>query len=195
MQPTRGYGSPLRTEADLPSVPTARTTLPAVQEIELSIVDASSVDAQWALSQYFAELDRRFPDGFDPGDAIHEDAPLFNDPAGCFIVARRDGETVGCGALTVLDDETAEIKRMWISPTCRGVGLGRRLLARLEDESRRFGRPNVVLDTNGVLLEAIAMYRSCGYVEVGRYNDNPYAQLWFAKTLARAASDAAPRDS
>src|SRR5262249_6150883 len=154
---------------------TARTTLRSVQEIELSIVDASSGDAQWALSQYFAELDRRFPDGFDPGDAIHGDAPLFNEPTGCFIVARRDGETVGCGALTVLADETAEIKRMWISPTCRGVGLGRRLLARLEDESRRFDRPHVVLDTNGVLLEAISMYRSCGYVEVERYNDNPYA--------------------
>jgi GNAT superfamily N-acetyltransferase len=185
---TRGCGR-RRREGDRGISPTDCHYDAAVQEIEFSIVDAASDDAQWALSQYFAELDRRFPDGFDPGDAMHDDAPLFNPPNGRFVVARRDGMTVGCGAVTVLDDETAEIKRMWVSPDCRSVGLGRRLLARLEDECRRVPRARVVLDTNGVLREAIALYRSCGYTEVGRYNDNPYAQLWFAKSLSVVAED------
>jgi GNAT superfamily N-acetyltransferase len=165
-----------------------------VRPIEFSIIDAVREEARWALSQYFGELDRRFPTGFDPGDAIDGDAALFNPPNGCFVIARRDGETVGCGAVTMLDDATAEIKRMWVSPTCRGIGLGRRLLTRLEDECRRVSRTRVVLDTNGVLLEAITMYRACGYTEIERYNDNPYAELWFTKTLTPNA-DIARMDS
>ncbi len=100
-----------------------------------------------------------------------------------FLVAGRRDVIVGCGALSFLDDTTAEIKRMWISPQSRGLGLGKRLLARLEEESCRAGRTHVVLDTNGTLIEAIAMYRAGGYVDIDAYNDNPYADHWFAKTL------------
>jgi ribosomal protein S18 acetylase RimI-like enzyme len=82
-----------------------------------------------------------------------------------------------------LDDETAEIKRMWISAEVRGRGLGKRLLARLEDEVRAGGRSAVLLDTNGALTEAIAMYESAGYRATTRYNDNPYAERWFSKRL------------
>jgi ribosomal protein S18 acetylase RimI-like enzyme len=72
---------------------------------------------------------------------------------------------------------------MWVNPQRRGLGLGKRLLARLEAEIQVAGRSIVVLDTNRSLTEAIAMYRACGYEEIDRYNDNPYAQLWFAKSL------------
>jgi len=61
--------------------------------------------------------------------------------------------------------------------------MGKRLLARLEELARVSGRTRVVLDTNGVLLPAIAMYRSSGYIDIDRYNDNPYAEHWFAKDL------------
>lgn len=149
----------------------------------MSIVDAAGDEARWALTQYFSELHRRFPHGFDPGDAVDDAAIQLNPPHGLFLVAGRDGMTLGCGALSFLDDDTAEIKRMWISPDSRGLGLGKRLLARLEDESRRAGRINVVLDTNGTLTEAIAMYRAGGYVDVDVYNDNPYADHWFTKSL------------
>lgn len=152
-------------------------------EIELSIVGPASDAAQWALSQYFAELHRRFPGGFDPGDGADDAVQQFTPPQGLFIVARREGETLGCGALQFLDDERAEVKRMWISPRSRGLGLGKRLLARLEDEIGRAGRSTALLDTNATLTEAIAMYRTSGYVEIEPYNANPYADLWFAKTL------------
>jgi ribosomal protein S18 acetylase RimI-like enzyme len=99
------------------------------------------------------------------------------------VGAAVDGRTVGCGAVLHLDETTAEIKRMWISPASRGRGIGRRLLARLEDEVRAAGRTSVVLDTNGSLTEAIAMYGAAGYDPADRYNDNPYAQHWFTKTL------------
>ena len=93
------------------------------------------------------------------------------------------GRVAGCGGLQQVDAATAEIKRMWIDPTRRGLGLGRRLLAHLEDVARERGYRRVVLDTNGALVEAIAMYRRAGYEAIERYNDNPYAQHWFAKAL------------
>jgi ribosomal protein S18 acetylase RimI-like enzyme len=69
---------------------------------------------------------------------------------------------------------------MWVSPSVRGLGLGRRLLGELE---QRIGAGLVRLDTNGALTEAIAMYRSSGYVEIPRYNDEVHAQHWFEKRL------------
>lgn len=158
----------------------------AVGDVDFAIVDAASNEARGALTQYFDELDRRFPLGFEPGDAVDDAAVQLNPPHGLFLVAGRDGVTLGCGALSFLDDDTAEIKRMWINPQSRGLGLGTRLLSRLEDESRRAGRTNIVLDTNGTLTEAIAMYRASGYVDVDAYNDNPYADHWFAKTLSES---------
>jgi GNAT superfamily N-acetyltransferase len=154
-----------------------------VEQVILSIVEGGSIEAQWAMTQYFEELARRFPGGFDPGGALDEAAVRYNAPTGLFIIARIADETVGCGALDFLDDTSAEIKRMWISARIRGIGLGKRLLAHLEDEARRAGRSRVILDTNGALKEAIAMYETSGYSPTTRYNDNPYAERWFTKTV------------
>lgn len=99
------------------------------------------------------------------------------------LLARRGDEVVGCGGVQLVDPATAEIKRMWVSPTARGVGLGRRLLTALEAAAADLGATRVILDTNGVLAEAIRMYTTAGYDRIERYNDNPYAQLWFAKAL------------
>lgn len=90
---------------------------------------------------------------------------------------------VGCGAVLYLDDDVAEIKRMWVSPDVRGLGIGKRLLRRLEDVARFAGRRTVLLHMNASLIEAIAMYEAAGYRRVDRYNDNPYAQLWFSRSL------------
>jgi ribosomal protein S18 acetylase RimI-like enzyme len=72
---------------------------------------------------------------------------------------------------------------MWVAPTARGLGLGRRLLTELEARAAASGSEAIRLETNGALSEAIAMYRSCGYREVPAFNDEPYAQLWFEKRL------------
>ena len=156
-----------------------------------SIVAGDSEAARWAMTQYFDELDRRFPSGFDPGDALATAAVEYAPPHGVFVVATGDdGAVHGCGAVTFLDDDTAEIKRMWIAPAARGAGLGKRMLARLEEEARAAGRVRVLLDTNGVLTEAVAMYESAGYTATERYSDNPYAQRWFVKRLRQAAGPA-----
>lgn len=127
-----------------------------------------------AVGHYFAELDRRFPHGFDPGEP---------DRDGVYLVATSDGRPVACGGVRPISAETGEIKRMWVHPEWRGAGLGARLLRELERLAARLGYAVVRLDTNGALTEAIAMYERTGYRHIDRYNDNPYAEAWFEKGL------------
>ena len=101
-------------------------------------------------------------------------------PAGVFLVATLRDEPIGCGGLKFHDD-WAELKRMWVAPDARGLGIGRRLLTELEARAAAHGSRVVRLDTNGTLREAIAMYRSAGYVEIEPFNDERYAQHWFKK--------------
>ena len=146
-------------------------------------VDVRGVDAQWAMRQYFAELDERFPSGFDADAALVSDPLAFRPPGGAMVVLRSDLAPIGCGAVQQIDRRVGEIKRMWIHPEWRGLGLGRRLIDHLEATARRMGRTRVVLDTNATLVEAITMYEQAGYRSIERYNDNPYAQRWFGKDL------------
>jgi GNAT superfamily N-acetyltransferase len=100
-------------------------------------------------------------------------------------VAYLDDAPAACGALVRHDDVTAEIKRMWVHPDARGRGVAKQLLAHLESTASRLGYQRVVLDTNAVLTEAITMYQRNGYTATTRYNDNPYAMLWFEKAIER----------
>ena len=145
-------------------------------------VPALHTDAVQAMTRYFTELNERFDGGFEPGDTLTADAASMTAPNGAFIVARSSGDTIGCGGILRLDDRTAEIKRMWIDPEWRGVGLGKRLLATLEMHVARLGYGVVRLDTNSALTEAISMYERAGYHAIERYNDNPYARHWFEKS-------------
>ncbi len=72
---------------------------------------------------------------------------------------------------------------MWVDQSARGLGLGRRLLARLEQHAAEHGSDAVRLETNASLTEAIALYRSAGYREVAAFNDEAYADHWFEKRL------------
>lgn len=152
------------------------------------IVDPSSPTATEAMTAYFAELDNTFPDGFDPGfdpgDALTHDLDEYRHPHGAFIVAIDDGELLACGAIQRHDEVTGEIKRMWVATKARGRGMGAQMLQRLEVEVAALGYHAIVLDTNASLGAAIAMYTSRGYEPIERYNDNPYADLWFRKSLA-----------
>jgi GNAT superfamily N-acetyltransferase len=161
-------------------------------EPRFEVVGGLHPHAVEALHAYFAELDERFTAGFDPGDAVTADAASFDPPGGAFIVAYVDDAPAACGGLVRHDDVTAEIKRMWVHPMARGRGLAKRMLAYLESMATRLGYQRVVLDTNAALTEAISMYRRSGYQATTRYNDNPYAMLWFEKSMSdngRRASD------
>lgn len=154
----------------------------AAAAITVETVDARSDDAQQSMAAYFAELDRLFPTGFDPGDALTADVDAYDPPNGAFVVAyTTDRRPAGCGGMWTMEPGVGEIKRMWVDPDWRGVGLAGRILTDLEHRSRAAGHQRTVLDTNGVLHDAIAMYERSGYRSIERYNDNPYAQRWFEK--------------
>jgi len=151
--------------------------------VRFDIADPMERDAQFCLGEYVAELGRRFETGFDPARSISAAAHELRPPAGLFLVARLHGEPVGCGALKFHKRRPAELKRMWVSPTTRGLGLGRRLLGELERLAGEHGVRTLRLETNRSLLEAIALYRSAGYAEVAPFNEEPYAHHWFEKRL------------
>ena len=172
-----------RQRAELDAALATADRLLRAATVRFDTVDPGSADARWAMTSYFAELDERFPSGFEPGDALDADPPAMRAPSGAFVLVRNDLDPIGCGGVQRIDDATGEIKRMWIHPDWRGLGLARRLLDHLERVAGDLGRRRVVLDTNATLVEAIAMYESAGYRSIERYNDNPYAQRWFAKSL------------
>jgi DNA-binding MarR family transcriptional regulator/GNAT superfamily N-acetyltransferase len=154
--------------------------------VTIEPLDPEHPDARHCLREYAAELDRRFPQGFDPALSISADAADLRQPAGLLLVAWLQAEPVGCGALKFHEDGPTELKRMWVAESARGLGLGRRLLAELEAHAARGPSPVVRLETNGTLAEAIALYRSAGYTEVEPFNDEPYAHHWFEKRLRDA---------
>jgi ribosomal protein S18 acetylase RimI-like enzyme len=154
--------------------------------VEIKAVDPAEHDAQLCLREYFAELSRRFDTGFDPALSIPVKLHELRPPAGVFLVATLRAEPIGCGALKFHRDEPAELKRMWVAASARGLGIGRRLLAELESRAAAAGVRVVRLETNKNLTEAIALYRSAGYREVDAFNHEPYAHYWFAKHLGAA---------
>src|SRR5262245_46541035 len=107
-----------------------------------------------------AELARLYP---EPGaNHFRLDPGEVTDGRGAFLVVYLDGAAVGCGALRVLDPETAELKRMYVTPSARGRGLGRRLVAALEAEAREIGIRRLVLETGIRQAAALALYRATG---------------------------------
>ncbi len=155
----------------------------AAAAVTIDEEDADSADAQRCMALYVEELAERFEEGFDTskGNSVRGDE--FIRPRGSFLIARLDGSPVGCGAVRMLDATAAEIKRMWVAPSTRGLGVAGRLLGRLETIARELGAQTVYLDTNRALKEAQSLYRRDGYEEIAPYNDNPFADHWYSKRL------------
>ena len=152
--------------------------------IQVGPCDPRHPHARRAVQAYQAELARRFEDGFDPARGISATDEEVSPPAGLFLLATLHAEPVGCAVLKIRHDATAHIKRMWVAPEVRGLGLGRRLLAELEAAAAAHGVRTLRLETNRVLAEAISLYRTAGYREVAAFNHEPYAHHWFEKVIA-----------
>jgi DNA-binding MarR family transcriptional regulator/GNAT superfamily N-acetyltransferase len=174
------------------ALPERERLLAAMAEVErllragavtVGLEAAGSADAVWCLDQYYRELAQRFDAGFDPDKGKPVGAEDMTPPRGWFFLARLDGRPVGCGALIRLSAGEGEIKRMWTAPDARGLGVGRRIIAAIDTTAREAGVTTLRLDTNRALKEAHALYRKLGFVEIARYNDNPYADHWFEKRL------------
>jgi len=151
--------------------------------VEVAPEDPRHEDARACLNAYFAEIHERFENGYDPGAGIYLAPEDMEPPLGLLLLARLDGEAIGCGVLWFHGREVADAKRMWVAPSARGLGVGRRLLAELERHARTSGVTTLRLETNRSLTEAIALYRASGFTEVEPFNDEPHAHHWFAKPL------------
>ena len=151
--------------------------------VTIAIEDPDSADATRCIQAYFAELNQLFDHGYDPSRAVTVTSDDLRAPHGAFLIARLDGEAVGCAGVKLVPGEPAFFKRMWVSPAARGHGIGGALLTALEDTARAAGATAVRFDTNSALAAATALYRRRGYVEVPDFNGEPHADLWFAKEL------------
>lgn len=179
-----------------PLAPAQRTRLlDAMAEVErlmraaavtIEAADPSGAEAQACIQAYLDELQERLDDGFDPGRSVSADPDELVPPRGWFCLARLDGAPIGCGGVKIQDDGCGELKRMWVAPSARGLGIAQRLLAALEAWAAASGVDVLRLDTNRNLVEARALYVRNGYVEIPPYNSNPYAHYWFEKRGLRA---------
>ena len=151
--------------------------------VAIEEVDPGSEAARHCLTHYYAELDARFPGGFDVELSCDPDAKDMIRPHGAFFVAMSDGLPVGCVALKGDGDGSAEIKRLWVDRGARGLGLARRLMAAAEGAAHTLTIHTLRLDTNRALPEAERFYRAAGWTQIERYNDNPYAEVFFEKSL------------
>lgn len=151
--------------------------------VEIRVADPGSVEAQACIGAYLGELDARFETGFDAARSVSANPHELVPPQGVFLLAWLDGAPIGCGGLKVVGEGTGEIKRMWVAPEARGLGVAQRLLDALEGHAQALALSRVRLDTNRTLVEARALYARNGYQDIPAYNDNPYADHWFEKRL------------
>ncbi|MEU1199490.1 GNAT family N-acetyltransferase [Streptomyces sp. NPDC005813] len=147
-------------------------------------------DAVKLNDQVQAEYAERYG---DDGDATPLDAAMFAPPLGLYLIAYDEQERpVATGGWRTQEendegysDGDAELKRMYVIPEARGLGLARRMLSALEDDARAAGRARMVLETGSKQPEAVALYRSSGYepcVKFGYYRFHELS-LCYAKPL------------
>ena len=96
---------------------------------------------------------------------------------GAFLVARQDGVAVGCGAVRRISPTTAEIKRMFVTSSARGGGVGGRILAELEAWARSAGMTRLVLEAGDRQEEAIRLYERSGFVAIPCFGEYAEASL------------------
>jgi DNA-binding MarR family transcriptional regulator/N-acetylglutamate synthase-like GNAT family acetyltransferase len=151
--------------------------------IAIEEADPRGDDARYCLGEYYAELGRRFERGFDVSRSRDPDAADMVRPRGAFLLAMSDGLPIGCVGLKGSGGEVAEIKRLWICESARGFGMAKRLMLAVETVARELSVKTLRLDTNSALPEALKLYRTSGWVEIDRFNDDPYPDHFFEKHL------------
>lgn len=155
----------------------------AADDVTCREIDPRDPLARHCLARYYDELAQRFPGGFEVARSRDPDASDMIAPRGAFFVAEAEGQALGCVGLKGSGGEIAEIKRLWVAPQARGLGLAGKLMAAAEAQARRLGIATLRLDSNRALPEAAALYRRAGWTEIERFNDDPYAEVFFEKRL------------
>lgn len=155
--------------------------LAAVRIEPVNRVDGGFAVARQCLRSYAAEIDLRFPEGYDSAALITEHDVTAG--AGEMFVALDGDRPAGCCAWRRLEPGVGEVRHMWVAADHRGFGLARRLLHDVETDAAGHGITTLRLYTHSALPEASALYRSSGYTEIPSYDDSPYSHFAFEKAL------------
>lgn len=94
-------------------------------------------------------------------------------PEGALLLARLDGQAVGCIALRKHAENICEMKRLYVKNCCRGMGLGRKLAVMIIEEAKRLGYAYIRLDTLSTMQSALRLYESLGFYDIDPYIYNP----------------------
>lgn len=137
-----------------------------------------SLLAEW--NEELSSIDLRLP----PAGGSTVRAGDFAPPSGVFLLAAFGHEAVGCGGIRSLSGAICEVKRLFVVQAVRGRGVGRTLLAALEERAPALGFRALRLDTAGDQPAALALFRSAGYEPIADYNGNLHARYWFEKRIA-----------
>lgn len=161
--------------------------------MQVHVADPTSAAARTLLRAYMtSEGERHFkrPVTAEEVDREMREFPLSNfaPPHGLFLIASRGDQPLGCVALLFRPEaggtiRLGEIKRMYVDPAARGLGIGSTLLTELEQRARARGLTALRLDTHTDLVEARRLYARFGYEDTEPFNDIPYSDRWLAKTL------------
>jgi putative acetyltransferase len=146
--------------------------------------EISSSTAMALIAALNAELKSLYPE--EGATHFRLDPAEVAEGIGAFMVAYRDGVPAGCGAVRLLDADTAEVKRMYVTPGARGQGVGRAVLAALEAEARRIGARRLLLETGIRQIAALRLYEGSGFCHIepyGEYRQSPNTSVCMAKEL------------
>lgn len=156
--------------------------MPILHSSGFAVAEALDAEAVEACRALFVEYQQGLGvslcfQGFDQELATLPGA--YARPRGRLLLARVVGEPAGCVALRALGERDAEMKRLYVRPDARGMGLGRVLAECVIDEARALGYVTLKLDTLPAMAAAQRLYRELGFVETAPYNDNPVAGVRF----------------
>lgn len=162
-------------------------------DVVVAPADPTSARARAALRAYYDDIVTRWygrpattaeVDELVAGSGDDRLAP----PHGLLLLARRDGDVLGCAGLRVVGD-VGEVTRLHVLALARGRGLGARLLLAVEHQARARGLRTLRLETRDDLVEARRLYARHGYTPTERFTDDPYAHHCLAKRLDPAHPD------
>jgi putative acetyltransferase len=151
--------------------------------ITIAKEDPRSEDVSRLLSAFVEEVKKRYDS--PPADVGIFDPELVSVPGGVFLVARRDGNAVGCGALVPIDEYRVEVKRMFVAKGERGLGIATMILAELERLSREFDYDAMRLETGIKQPESIALYGKAGFYRIPNFPpfENDPSAVCFEKRI------------
>ena len=149
--------------------------------LEIRREDPAAADVRALID----ELDQYLIGLYDPDENHLLGIESLRAPDVSFFVARNDGAALACGALRVIAPGVGEVKRIYTSSRARGQGLGRRILAALENHARGLGLREIKLETGDRQPEALALFRAFGFQPCGPFGDyqQGVTSLFFVKPV------------